>query len=159
MKTISLKPSLLYAFLDSFKYFVLSLVLMGSAKLISAYLPMIIPYMIYLYIFSLIPLLLAARNIIYWCVVKYEVNQNQIKFSRGIFNYKIDYLELYRIKDFETQQPLLLRMFKLMNLTLATSDQSHPTLVLQGIPESNLPDIIRDLVQKSRTKNRVLEVD
>lgn len=159
MKTISLKPSLLFAFLDSFKYFILSFLLMGSIKIISSYLPVINPYLIYLNVFSLIPLLLAARNIIYWRMVKYEVNANQIKFSRGILNYKVDYLELYRVKDFETQQPLLLRIFNLMNLTLATSDQSHPSLVLQGIQESNLPDIIRDLVQRARTKNRVLEVD
>lgn len=159
MKTISLKPSFIYAFLDSFKFIVLSIGLIVAVKLMMGYLPMISDYMFFINAFCLLPLLLAARNIIYWRMVSYDVNQNQIKFSRGIFNYKIDYLELYRVKDFETQQPIFLRIFKLMNLTLSTSDQSHPLLVLQGIPESNLPDIIRDLVQNARTKNRVLEVD
>ena len=159
MKTISLKPSLIYAFLDSSKFIVLSICVIAAVKLISGYFPMISDYLIYINALCLIPLLLAARNIIYWRMVSYDINLNQIKFSRGIFNYKIDYLELYRVKDFETQQPILLRIFKLMNLTLSTSDQSHPHLVLQGIPESNLPDIIRDLVQNARTKNRVLEVD
>lgn len=159
MKSISLKPSLWYALLLNIKFFFACLAIYIVVKSIDFFFPELSHYSSYLYFIAFLPFLLAARNIIYWRMVTYEINQNQIKYCRGILNYRTDYLELYRVKDFDTQQSIFLRMLKLMNLSLATSDTSHPTLVLRGIPVSNLPDVLRDLVQKARIKNRVLEVD
>ena len=66
---------------------------------------------------------------------------------------------MYRIKDFDQKQSLIMRIIKIMHIRLMTSDISHPMLELKGIPVSNITDVIRELVEKSRKENRVYAID
>ena len=91
--------------------------------------------------------------------IVYELTRSQIKYSRGVFTLTTDFLELYRVKDIVQLQPFLLRLIGVMNLTIKSSDKTHPCLVLKGIPLSNLADTLRDVVENSRKNNRVFEVD
>ena len=159
MNTIQLKPTLRYALLRSLKHLIFLIFIMLGYVAISVYFNhsySIISYFVYL---AVLPILSGLYTILYWKMVKYEINNQQIIYSRGIFNRKHDYLELFRIKDFERDQPLLMRMLNIMNFTLITSDQSHPVLIFRGIPVSNIPIVIRELVQHARKNNRVFEID
>lgn len=116
----------------------------------------LIPYIQWM---AAVPFLYAVYRRVYFAILRYEVSQYQIKYYRGVFNYKTDFLEMYRIKDFAVERPLHLRIFGIMHVTLATSDNSHPIFRMEGIPSSNIPDVIRQLVERARKDKRVYEVD
>ena len=91
----------------------------------------------------------------------FVISKEQIKMMTGTFSRRIDYLELYRVKDFIVHQPFLYRAFKIMNVTILSVDMNNATrsIHLNGIPVSELPSHIRDLVQAAKKQNRVYEVD
>ena len=74
-----------------------------------------------------------------WLVVKnmkYELTTERLRMRHGVLNKKLDELELYRVRDYKLDQPFFLRIFSLGNIILQTSDRSHPTVVIQAIPEA-----------------------
>ena len=157
--TLIIRPTLVYAVLLCVRYMMTAVVLWIGLSILQWHFPSLSLLLGYMKVVVGLPLTVMLYQFAYWRLVRYEVSADQIKYKRGVFNLREDYLELYRVKDFEKHQPIVLRLFGMMNFTVLTSDKSHPILVLRGIPDSNLPDIIRDLVQLSRVKNRVLEVD
>jgi uncharacterized membrane protein YdbT with pleckstrin-like domain len=60
-------------------------------------------------------------RIIYWRTVNYEILSSQIKFRRGAFQRQVDFLEMYRIKDFDQQHSLIMRLIGMMHIRLMTS--------------------------------------
>ena len=115
-----------------------------------------IPYLIYA---SLLPLFYATFRLIAISTVRYELKDGQLLYHRGVFMYRMDTIELYRVKDFSVTKPLWVRLFGGMHIDMQTSDKSHPYFQLKGVPNSNLADVIRDQVTEARQKNRVFEVD
>jgi len=87
------------------------------------------------------------------------VTAEYIRISRGIFFKRVDQLEMYRIKDYVMMQPLSLRLFRLMDLLLKSTDPENPMIWLRGIPESGIIDTIRDRVQEARKHNQIYEVN
>jgi uncharacterized membrane protein YdbT with pleckstrin-like domain len=98
-----------------------------------------------------------------WLVVRttiYEVTTQRLRLRTGVFNKKIEDLELYRVKDFRVDQPFFLRLFSVANVVLETSDRSHPHVVLRAIPNAEaLTDHIREIVESLRHSRGVREVD
>jgi len=149
-ETVILRPALSFAILKSINLIIFSIMIL----LLSVYFnfqPIAFA--------AIVPIILFVYRIIYWRMVKYEISSTQIKYTRGVFHIKMDFLEMYRIKDFEQRQSLVMRLLNIMHINLMTSDITHPVLELKGIPKSNMLDILRRLVQKSRKENRVYEVD
>jgi hypothetical protein len=52
-----------------------------------------------------------------------------------------------------------MRILKIMTLTLFTTDKQDVVIALNGIPQSNLNDTIRDLVQRARAKSKIIEIN
>lgn len=98
-----------------------------------------------------------------WLVVrntKYELTSERLKMRRGVLNKHMDEVELYRVRDYKLEEPLFLRLFGLGNITLRTSDRSHPVLSLRAIRNGEqLYDQIRDAVEQCRARKGVREVD
>ena len=98
-----------------------------------------------------------------WLVQKntrYELTTERLKTRHGVINKKLDDLELYRVRDSKFEQPLFLRLFGLGNITLQTSDKSHPVVVIRAIPGGEqLREQIRHAVEACRVKKQVREVD
>jgi len=98
-----------------------------------------------------------------WLVLKntqYELTDERLKTRHGVINRKMDDLELYRVRDHRFEQPLFLRIFGIGNITLQTSDKSHPVVVIRAIPRGEqLREQIRHAVEACRVKKRVREVD
>ena len=90
----------------------------------------------------------------------YELTNERLKHSCGVFSRSVEVLELYRIKDMRQELPLHFRLFGLGRILLETSDRSTPTVVLNAIHRSNeVADLIRSNVEAQRDKKRVREVD
>ena len=98
-----------------------------------------------------------------WLVVKmtkYELTTERLRTRYGVLNKKTDELELYRVRDYNFDQPFFLRLFSLGNVILQTSDRSHPTVVIRAIPDGEqLREQIRTHVEACRVAKRVREVD
>lgn len=105
--------------------------------------------------------------LIMWCVrwwatktTAYELTTQRLRKRSGILNRKVDELELFRVKDYAMEQPLVLRMLGLGNLTLITSDASTPTVSLRAIRGvEDVREKLRNAVQAERDRKRVRELD
>lgn len=98
-----------------------------------------------------------------WWVTKcteYELTTQRFKIRSGVLNRKLDELELFRVRDYSMDQPLFLRLFKLGNLTLQTSDVTSPTVAMRAIPEVEaVREKLRTAVQAERDRRRVRALD
>lgn len=92
--------------------------------------------------------------------VKYELTTERFRTRYGILNRKTDELELYRVRDYQLEEPFFLRIFSLGNIVLQTSDRSHPTITIRAIPDGEqLREKLRTHVESCRTAKQVREVD
>jgi len=73
-----------------------------------------------------------------------------------------DELELYRVKDTTLTQSPLLRLFRLGDIVLDTSDVSSPRWVIRAVPIERaraLRETLRGLVEGLRGRKGVREID
>lgn len=90
----------------------------------------------------------------------YELSTERLRIYNGIFSQEINELELYRVKDYVATRSLLYRCFNLSDLTLATSDRTHPVIVLQAIKnEKAVREQLRNFVETLRQLRGVREFD
>lgn len=98
-----------------------------------------------------------------WWVTKtthYELTTQRLRKTSGILNRRLDELELYRVKDYSLEQPFILRMFGLGNLSIITSDATTPELELKAISGAeDVREKLRHAVQSERDRKRVRELD
>ncbi|MGP2550166.1 PH domain-containing protein [Mucilaginibacter rubeus] len=89
---------------------------------------------------------------------RFLISGEFIRVTTGILFKRTDQLEMFRIKDFIVTQSLLFQIFKLMDLTLITTDATSKICRLTGIPASDLLDTIRMRVQDARKNNAIWEI-
>src|SRR5438105_14123814 len=101
----------------------------------------------------IVPIFIAlARYLQTKCKI-YELTTERLKITEGVFSKVTDTLELYRVKDIETRQPFLYRMFGVENVQMNTSDTSSPFVFLEAIPSSvALADKVRNQVEAVRAQ-------
>ena len=113
-----------------------------------------------LFVIAAIPLVAAGWK---WLIVantKYELTTQRLRTRTGVFNKRLDELELYRVRDYKLEQPWFLRLFSLSNIVLQTSDKSTPQVVLRAIPRGDfLREEMRTYVEEARMRRGVREVD
>jgi uncharacterized membrane protein YdbT with pleckstrin-like domain len=118
-------------------------------------------YILWLLLFWLvIPLFILLWQ---WLVIRttvYELTSERLKLRRGVLNKHLDEVELYRVRDYQFEQPFFLRLFGLGNILLQTSDRSHPSLRLRAVRGGEqIYERIRAAVEDCRTRKGVRELD
>jgi uncharacterized membrane protein YdbT with pleckstrin-like domain len=94
-----------------------------------------------------------------WCI-RYEITTGELKHSHGILSRRYEFIELYRIKDFQVNRPLIYRLFGLGDLMVYTSDKTSPIFWLRAIQSpGSIYAILRDRVERNRREKHVFEVD
>ncbi len=146
---ILLRPAFLFAFLTA-----LPLTLLAVTFLLLAW--WLSPYFI---LFSIFTSGAAWYRLLYIRSFQYLITAEYIRLTRGIFFKRTDQLEMYRIKDYIITQSFILQLFRLMNLTLKSTDPENPVISLTGIAESDIMDTIRDRVQQARHDNNIYELN
>lgn len=146
---IIIRPATIFAFIKT-----LPLILAATGFMCLAW--WIYPALIWI---SLAIMLFVFYRFIFIRNTIYLVTPEIIRIRRGIFFKRTDTIELYRVKDYILTQPLIMQIFKLMDLTLKTTDPENPVIWLRGIPLSNLVDTIRGHVQEARQHNRIYEIN
>lgn len=90
----------------------------------------------------------------------YELTSQRLRKTSGILTKKLDELELYRVKDSVLEQPLVLRMFGLGNITVMSSDASLPVLKMNAVPGAyEAREKLRAAVEAERDRKRVRDVE
>lgn len=90
----------------------------------------------------------------------YVVDPEELRINSGVFYRKKEYVELYRIKDYRLEMPLIYRLFRLGNLILYTSDKTTPVLKLEAIRNAEEKyKVIRQLVEYNRKVKHEYEID
>lgn len=146
---IKIKPSPIYAFGKVLPLILVSIFFLFAGKYLTP-------------LFALLSIFLigmAMYKYAYIRMILYTITAERLIIRSGILIKKIDQLEFYRVKDYVITQPLLMQVFRLMNLTLITTDEIHKNIILPGIPFSNTADTIRNFVQETRHHNRVFEIN
>jgi len=92
--------------------------------------------------------------------IRHELTTERIRLYQGVFNQKMDDVELYRVKDTSMERPFWYRMFGLSTLIIETSDRSQPRIEIRAVSDGdNLRETLRKQVEYWRDRKRVREVD
>lgn len=92
--------------------------------------------------------------------IQHELTSERIRLRSGIFNQKMDDVELYRVKDTSMERPFWYRMFGLSTLIIETSDRSQPRIEIKAVHNGDdLRETLRKQVEYWRDRKRVREVD
>ena len=106
---------------------------------------------------------LALNPLARWLVTRstaYELTTQRLRKTSGILSKKLDELELYRVKDSTLEQPVLLRMFGLGNITVISSDATLPMLIMSAVPTAyEAREKLRAAVEAERDRKRVRDVN
>ena len=91
---------------------------------------------------------------------EYEITSERLRITKGVLSKRMDETELYRVKDTSIDQPFFLRLFKLANLELSSSDSSTPHVTLFAIADARVTrENLRGCIEKMRIKRGVREID
>ena len=121
----------------------------------------LVPYLNRLPVYlTVIALLRLGYRILKTSCMRYEITPEELEYHSGIFSRKHEYIELYRVKDFEVERPFLYRLFGRGNLILYTSDKTTPVFRMLAIrkPEETYT-VLRAFVERNRRLKHVYEVD
>jgi uncharacterized membrane protein YdbT with pleckstrin-like domain len=98
-----------------------------------------------------------------WAQLKttvFQLTNERLITTSGIFTKVTNMLELYRVRDLKTVQPLWLRVLGLQNIEIYTSDASTAGVSLQFVRSSlNLQDRLRQCVEACRLRKNVRMMD
>lgn len=104
-------------------------------------------------------LLSLMYKFIYLRRIEYRITDDQLIMGHGVFTRSSDYLELYRIVDFNEHRSIMQQIFGLKTITIYSGDRNMPKLDIIGLNNSlDLVSILRDKVSICRKNAGVYEI-
>lgn len=95
----------------------------------------------------------------YMSSVRWIITDKQIKYIRGIFNTKKDYMELYRIIDYSEKQSFIQSLIGVKDVYIVSGDVSNPILRIYGVKNNlNIVEIISTQVELIKERKKVYEI-
>lgn len=150
-----LKPQFTYWLLKNFHLLFLAVLLL----LLSNYFK---GYEILRYIGSILSLVLLI--IIFYKYVntllctKWKVTAEQIEIYKGVFAKSVNYIELYRINDYQEKKSFLQALMNNSNVYIYSGDKSNPVLEITGIAKgTEVIKLIRERVEMQKSTKRIYE--
>ena len=96
---------------------------------------------------------------IYLQRMEYRISGEQLILEQGVFTRKSDYLELYRIVDFNEHRNLMQQICGLKTVTIYSGDRSNPKLAIIGVKNNiDLVPLIRERVEYNKQRKGVYEI-
>lgn len=91
--------------------------------------------------------------------IRYIITAEQILYKHGVFSYTTDYMELYRIYDYQQCRSPLQQMTGLKTIVVLSSDRMNPVLNILGMKnENDVVSIIRRRVEFNKLNKNVYEI-
>ncbi|MFI3170374.1 MAG: PH domain-containing protein [Faecalibacterium sp.] len=87
---------------------------------------------------------------------KYTLNANKLLLNTGFINLKEEEILLYRIRDISFSQSFWDRLFRVGNLTLTSSDNSHPTLEIKHVKKPrSVKEALSKCIEEDRRQRKI----
>lgn len=87
---------------------------------------------------------------------RYALSEDRLFASEGFLNIRDDEILLYRVRDIDTRRSLSQRLFGVGTVTVLSSDQTTPTLVLKNIKNPvAVKELIHEQVEEMKIRRRV----
>ena len=82
----------------------------------------------------------------------------QIKIYQGVLSKRINYIELYRVYDYEEKQSFIQSLINNTNIYIYSGDKSTPELLMNGLKaNSDIIQTIRNRVEEQKKKKGIYE--
>lgn len=108
---------------------------------------------------SLFLLLVLAHRFMYLRLIRYRIGGEQLVSEHGVFMRKVDYMELYRIVDFQEHRSLVQQLCGLKTVIIFSMDRNTPRLELTGIRRNDdIVPLIRERVEYNKRKKGIYEI-
>lgn len=114
----------------------------------------------YILCLLIIPIPWALWKMVSTAKQNYAVTSQRLTLETGVFKRNLEEIELYRIKDTRLTRTFIQRMLGLGTVTVISSDESSPTLVIPWIKGSvEVRQLLRENVELVRRARGVRELD
>jgi len=109
-----------------------------------------------------------ALAVIFWLVIKavrlrmnnYQVTAQRIELARGIFDRKVDNLDMFRVVDLKLRRSFLDWVLGIGTVVLITTDKSDPEFVFEKVRNCRkLYDIIKKASLQADRRTRVVHLE
>lgn len=103
--------------------------------------------------------LVLLYRFIYLCRIRYRIGTEQLVCEQGVLVRKVDYMELYRVVDFQEHQSLMQQLCCLKTVRIFSMDRNTPRLDLVGIRQKNdIIPLIWGRVEYNKRKKGIYEI-
>lgn len=110
-------------------------------------------------IFSLILFLYLLYAYIYYASIQFKITAEQIIYERGIIIGQTDYLELYRVIDYQQKSNIIEQILHLKTVIVFSGDRNTPILQMYGILRNQkIIEELRNRVEINKIRRGVYEI-
>lgn len=88
----------------------------------------------------------------------YAITAQQLIYERGVFSRNSDYIELYRVLDYDEKRSFMQMLLGLKTVCIHSGDRTTPRLDIIGVPEQmDIISILRERVMYNRSRMNIHE--
>lgn len=102
---------------------------------------------------------LLMYRFLYLRSIVYTISSQQLLYSHGVFTNSTEYIELYRIIDYQEYRSLMQQLMGLKTVTIVSTDRTTPMLRIKGLRIStDLIPTLRRLSEINKKRMGVYEI-
>ena len=99
------------------------------------------------------------HKMLYISRIQYIVTEEQIMYLHGILSHQTDYMELYRVVDYQQNRTFMQQLTRLKTITIMSGDRNMPVLNIIGVREDeDLVQEIRRRVEYNKKQKSIYEI-
>lgn len=150
---LAIRPHWMQFCIGEIHWMLLAAVLMTAYLMTSFLFHNILAYLAWaIIIFLLYRMLYISR-------IQYIVTEEQIMYMHGILSHKTDYMELYRVVDYQQNRTFMQQLTRLKTITIMSGDRNMPVLNIIGVREDeDLVQEIRRRVEFNKKQKSIYEI-
>lgn len=150
---LAIRPHWMQFCIGEIHWMLLAAVLMTAYLMTSFLFHNILAYLAWaIIIFLLYRMLYISR-------IQYIVTEEQIMYLHGILSHQTDYMELYRVVDYQQNRTFMQQLTRLKTITIMSGDRNMPVLNIIGVREDeDLVQEIRRRVEFNKKQKSIYEI-
>lgn len=100
----------------------------------------------------------AYYRYVYLRGTEYTITDEQLVYEHGVFSRSRDYIELYRIVDYDEKRTFLQMLMGLKTIWIHSGDRTSPKVRILGVPDNrDIVHILRERVAYNRSRMNIHE--
>ena len=88
--------------------------------------------------------------------MQYIITNDQIIFLHGVISHSTDYMELYRVIDYQQQRSLMQQLSGLKTVIIFSGDRNTPVMQLIGMREKD--DVVREIRKRVEYNKQIKHI-